>query len=266
MKNCQNCGTELADDAVFCSNCGSKQELAPENGPAAAEQVQEAPPPVAPPPPPYQAGPTQVPQQPPYPYPYPPQAPKAPSALALDGKRYPGWLVKGFLGTEEPMHLLFAAIVPFLVTLFSTLEAARLMNWHAGGFFLLWFFMLIIMGAMPTMAWFCKRFILKEEDKLPDAYARFSSYLNAVLPVSLLAFIFGVVLPAGAFISVLMYVVPILILAASVMTAVQGSQAEVKKLWLAVLTIAGVFFVLLFLYSAIFALGLQWSFKALFRF
>jgi len=257
---------ELAEDAVFCSNCGSKQELAPESGPAVTGEVQETPAPVTAPPPPYQAGPVQMPPQPPYPYPYPPQAPKAPSALALDGKRYPGWLAKGFLGTNEPMHLLFAAIVPFLVTLFSTLEAARLMNWHAGGFFLLWFFMLIIMGAMPTMAWFCKRFILKEEDKLPDAYARFSSYLNAVLPVSLLAFIFGVVLPSGTFISVLMYVVPILIFAASVMTAVGGSQAEVKKLWLVVLTVAGVFFVLLFLYSAILTLGLQWSIKALFRF
>ncbi|NLA95290.1 MAG: hypothetical protein GX838_00380, partial [Clostridiaceae bacterium] len=72
--------------------------------------------------------------------------------------------------------------------------------------------------------------------------------------------------PAGTFISVLMYVVPILIFAASVMTAVEGSQGEVKKLWLVVLTIAGVFFVLLFLYSAIFTLGVKWSIGRLFRF
>ncbi len=262
MKNCQNCGIELADDAVFCSNCGTRQEQAP----VAAEQSQATPPQAVPPPPPYQAAPPQMPQQAPYPYPYPPQPPKPPSALALDGKRYPRWLLNGFLGTREPMHLLFAAIVPFLVTLFLTLEAARLMRWHAGGFFLLWFFTLIMIVAMPTMAWVCKRFILKEEDKLPDAYARFSSYLNAVLPVSLLTFILGVALPAGTFVSVLMYVVPILIFAASVMTMVEGSRAEVKKLWLVVLTVAGLFFILLFLYSAIFAAGLQWSIKGLFRF
>lgn len=280
MKNCQNCGTELTEDAVFCSNCGSKQESAPEIVPEAAEQTQAPPPPVAPPPPPaappppYQAVPPQAPvqqevpaqQQAPYPYPYPPQPPKPPSALAIEGKRYPGWLLKGLLGTREPMHLLYAAIVPFLITLFLTLQAARLMNWHAGGFFLLWFFTLIVMGAMPTMAWFCKRFILKEEDKLLDAYARFSSYLNAVLPVSLLAFILGAVLPGGTFISVLMYLVPVLILAASVMTAIEGSKAELNKLWLVVLAITGVFFVLLFIYSAIMGAGLQWGLSAIFRF
>ena len=265
MKNCQNCGMELADDAMFCSNCGTKQEAPLAASPAEAGQAQAIPP-AAPPPPPYQAGPAPPPPQAPYPYPYPSQPPKPPSALALDAKRYPKWLIQGFFGTREPMHILFAAIVPFFVSLFSTLEAARIMNWHAGGFFLLWFFMLIILGAMPTMAWVYKKFILKEEERLIHTFARFSSCLNVVLPVSLIAFILGVVLPGGTFISVLMYVVPILIFAAAVMSAVAGSQADLKKLWLITLVIAGVFFVLLFLYSAIFSQGLQWSFRKAFRF
>jgi hypothetical protein len=254
MKNCHNCGMELADDAVFCGRCGSKQELPAEAVNAASQQSQEAPP-VQP-----KAGPPQAPPQAAYPtYPYPPQPPRPPSELSLAARRYPGWFASGFFGTEEPMHLLFTIIVPFFVSLFASLQAARLMSWNAGGFFLIWFFTMIIMAAMPTMAWVSRRFMLKETDTLLRAFARFSSYLNMVLPISILTFILGAVLPAGTFISVLMYVVLILIFAASIMTAVGGLAREPKKIWLVILTMAGVFFVLLFLYSAISSAGAGWG-------
>lgn len=266
MKNCRNCGTELADDAMFCSHCGSRQDDLPETpGPAVSEQA-PVPPPSMETPPAAGAQQSEYPQVPPYPYAYPPQPPKAPSAIALDGKRYFRWLLKGFLGTSEPIHLLFAAIVPFLISLFMTLEAARLMRWHAGGFFLLWFFTLIILVIMPVMAWVMKRYLLKEEDGLVQACSRFSSYLNMVLPVSLLALILGAVLPAGTFISVLMYVVPVLILMATVMTSVFGSAAEMPKVWLVALILTGIFFFLIFVYSAILGAGLQWGLRGMFRF
>lgn len=55
MKNCPKCNIELADDALFCPECGAKFETAstPEEAPAKEPIVVEAPKQKAPPPPAY---------------------------------------------------------------------------------------------------------------------------------------------------------------------------------------------------------------------
>ncbi|MFA5585079.1 MAG: zinc ribbon domain-containing protein [Saccharofermentanales bacterium] len=268
MKNCHNCGVGLDENALFCFQCGSKQEILEAQAAHHPQPQVQAPPPA--PPYPYQQPPQpgmqQPPQpgaqQPPYAY-YPPPQPKEPSALALDGKRYPGWLFKGLLGSSEPIHLLYAAIVPFLITLFATLGAASLMSWHAGGFFLLWFFNLIIMAAMPAVAWVFARLIAKKQEGLVALCVRFSSYMNVVLAVSFLTMLLGIAIPAGSFTMVLSYVVPILILAASLLVASQGQEEENRPLWPVFLAITGAFIFLLFVFNAILGVGMAWGTRSL---
>ncbi len=73
MKVCNNCGTQVPDDALFCLNCGARLDPAGENPQPEAEQappVQPAGNPVPPPPgpaapPAYGAYPPPVYQQPP---------------------------------------------------------------------------------------------------------------------------------------------------------------------------------------------------------
>ena len=255
MKNCQYCQAELDDKAVFCSRCGNKQPEAP-----AAEPTVTVAPPAGQPPLPAAAD---LPA-PPYPYTQQPQAPKAPSALALEGKRYFRWLGQGVLGTDEPMHFLFAAIVPFLITLFYTLSSGKMMNWHAGGFFLLWFFNLILMVAMPTAAWLCKRYWLGEEMDFQGAFARYSSYQNIVLPISFFIMILGLAISMTSlggmnFLSLLLHLVPILSFAAATLTCISGSQAGTKKLWLVVLALAIVYIILFFLINLILMAGVNWG-------
>lgn len=44
MKFCENCGTQLADDATFCEECGAKQEVQEvKEAPAAQPKVENAP-------------------------------------------------------------------------------------------------------------------------------------------------------------------------------------------------------------------------------
>ena len=74
MKYCANCGKELADNAVFCSECGAAQQAASQQ--TYQQQYQE---------PVYQQAPQQQYQQP---YQAPQQAP-------ADGGSF-GWAVLGF--------------------------------------------------------------------------------------------------------------------------------------------------------------------------
>ncbi|HZK29013.1 MAG TPA: zinc ribbon domain-containing protein [Clostridia bacterium] len=276
MKHCINCQAELNDDAKFCAKCGKQQEpdtqetiASPVTPPSMAQpDVGQAPYPQPPPaqaphpgagpyPPQQQQG---APGAPPPPYPYPSE-PKPPSALALEGKRYFAWLGKGIFGTTEPMHFLFAAIVPFLISLFYTLAASKMMNWHAGGFFLMWFFNMIIIVAMPAAAWFGKRYLLKEDISAQDAFAQYSSYLNIVLPITLLIMILGFAISLGGFIHLLsiLHLVPVLLLVASILTCISGSNAGMKKLWLVSLVLIAVYIILSLISSSILVAGGQWG-------
>lgn len=271
MKNCLYCQAELNDEAMFCGKCGKRQEaVAEENIVAPVAQPEEVPvsyqsqpppqgyPAVAQPYSPQQQGVPGAP--PPYPQPYPIE-PKPPSALALEGKRYFNWLGKGILGTTEPMHVLFAAIVPFLITLFYTLASSRMMNWHAGGFFLLWFFNMIMIVAMPTAAWFCKRYWLKEDESWQDTFARYSSYLNIVLPITLFVMILGFIISLGGFIHLLsiLHLVPVLWLVATIFTCTSGSKASAKQLWLVSLVLIAVYIILSLIGNSILVAGGQWG-------
>ncbi len=274
MKNCQFCQAELADDAVFCSKCGNRQvEVAQDQ--AATPEVAAVPEPAAAPEPP--AAPPPAPQDlaspghPPYPYPhppqahpYPPQAPAPPSALALEGRRYFTWLGKGFLGTEEPMHMLFAAIVPFLITLFYTLASSKLFNWHAGGFFLSWFFNMILMVLMPTATWVCRRYWLKDEISLPDAFARFSSLMNLVLPITLFVMLLGLVISVNSagglnFLTMILHLIPLLIFAASLIICLSGPRPGIRKIWMIVLALTLVYLIFFSINSLILSAAARWG-------
>lgn len=261
MKKCQFCQTDLADDAVFCSQCGNRQLEAAE----ADLAMPEAPPTVQPPAPEGIS-----PSAPPYPYPppYPPQPPAPPSALALEGRRYFAWLGKGFLGTVEPMHLLFAAIVPFLITLFYTLASAKLFNWHAGGFFLTWFFNLILMAVMPVSAWLCRRYWLKDDIGLPDFFARFSSLMNLVLPISLFVMLLGMVISMTStgglnFLTMILQLIPLLIFAASLLVCLSGPRADIRKLWLLVLVLTLVYLTFFSFCNLILTASAKWGWRLL---
>ena len=240
MKNCQFCNAELDDHAAFCSQCGNKQADITVTTAAVTP--------------------------PPAPYPYPPQAaaPKEPSALALEGRRYFKWLTGGIFGNEEPMHLLFAAIVPFVITLFYTLASARMMNWHAGGFFLLWFFSIVQIVALPAVAWLLKRHMLKQEVKIVDVFSTYASFHTIILPVALLVLLFGLTVSmtsAGGirFISALRLLIPLLSFAASLLLSVHDSEAPLSKKWQLILALTGVFIVLHVLDSAILTAGMNWG-------
>lgn len=260
MKNCPFCQTELGDKAVFCSHCGNRQPETQAADQAVTQAVTQAPPPPVQAPAP---GTAQAPV-PPYPYPQQVQAPKPPSALALEGKRYFSWLGQGFLGTDEPMHFLFAAIIPFLITLFHTLSTGKMMNWHAGGFFLLWFFNIILMIALPAVAWLCKRYWLKEEIGFQGAFARYSSYQNIVLPISLFVMILGLAISIDStgginFLSVFMHLIPILSFAAAALTCLANSKADTRKLWLIMLVLTVAYIILFFLSNLILRAGMTWG-------
>lgn len=264
MKKCQFCQADLADDAVFCSQCGNRQvdpsQLVEETPVVDAAPIQAPPPPEGP-----------VPPQVPYPYPqaYPPPPPSPPSALALDGKRYFPWLGKGILGSEEPMHFLFAAIIPFLITLFQTLAGAKLFNWHAGAFFLVWFFNMIMIIAMPTLAWLMRRYAFKDPISYPDAFARFSSHMNLVLPITLFVMLLGLVISVNSagglnFLGMILHLIPLLIYGASLVLCLSKIQAEVKKIWIIVILLTLAYLILFSLTNLIVSAGARWGWGGIF--
>ncbi|MDI9461351.1 MAG: zinc ribbon domain-containing protein [Saccharofermentanales bacterium] len=256
MKNCINCNAEIVDNAVFCPKCGYDQRLAPEmarqevGGYAQNQQPYQAPAPqqqAAPYPP--QPG-AYPPPQGAYPPPYQ-QGP--PSQLAIYGKRYFGWLLSGILGTKEPMHLLFAAIVPFLTTLIYTLSNAPFYAWHAGGFFLVWFFAIVFVAVVPVLAWVLKTFMLKERVKITDVISEYCSYFNIILPFALFAMIFALAIKGigpSNFFYVLYQGTLLFSLLAGVAT-ISSKPGREKKLWLSLLVMGFLLILFVFLLNTI---------------
>lgn len=239
MKNCVNCNAEIADNVQFCPKCGHRQDVAPVAYAAAAPQNTNPPPQGQP-----------YPQQAP---PYPPSPPQAPSELGLAGKRYFNWLLTGILGTRESMHLLFAAIVPFLTSLIYTLSSAPYYSWHAGGFFLVWFFTIVYIAAIPLASWLVKNFLLKEKAEFTEVFSEYSSYFNVILPFSVLAMIFSLAISSfstGNFFYALYKGILLLVLMAGVATLVSKDR-DIKKTWLTLLIMGGAFILLTFIIATI---------------
>lgn len=111
------------------------------------------------------------------------------SRLKTDGKHYFPWLAKSFFGSDESIHPLLASIVPFLVTLFSTLAVAPYFNWRAGPFFIFWLVAIVTYGAMFFIGYLAERNILKGNKEIGRYFARFSSLQTMVLGSAILAFI-----------------------------------------------------------------------------
>ncbi|HNZ62917.1 MAG TPA: hypothetical protein PKH23_01105 [Bacillota bacterium] len=194
-----------------------------------------------------------------------PPAPKPPSKLALEAKGYFPWLTKGFLGTTEPMSILLAAIVPFLVAFFFTLGNASGMSWHAGAFFLTWLMNMVFIGVLPVAVWFVKKYWEKDEASTLEAvFAEYSSYHNVALPVVFFAMIFGIAFPvfysSVHFISALFQFVRLVSLGAS-LACLFSPRDAVSKSWLKVLTVIGVFVVLWFIVGACYNAGFRWGFR-----
>ncbi|NLK01458.1 MAG: zinc ribbon domain-containing protein [Clostridiaceae bacterium] len=267
MKNCINCNAEIADNAVFCPKCGHDQRLAPEVAgqevggyaqnqqqpyqayQAPAPQQQAAP---------YQSQPGTYPPQGAYPPPYQ-QGP--PSQLAIYGKRYFGWLLSGILGTKEPMHLLFAAIVPFLTTLIYTLSNAPFYAWHAGGFFLVWFFAIVFVAAIPVLAWALKTFLLKESVKITNVISEYCSYFNIILPFSLFAMIFALAIrgisPANFFYA--LYQGTLLFSLLAGVATIFSKPGKEKNNWLSLLAMGFLFILFTFILNTIGYAALRWA-------
>ena len=182
--------------------------------------------------------------------------PKEPSQMALDGKRYFGWLFKGILGTKEPMHMLLAAIVPFLTTLFYTLSIAPFFNWHAGGFLLVWLFVIIFVAAIPVVAWLLKSNLLKEKIEFRNLFSEYASYFNVIFLYSVLAMIFalasGAVGPNNFFYN--FYKGTLLFALLAGIASVVSQPAKEKKTWASLLIMGGAFIVLTF-----FIVALEWN-------
>ncbi len=236
---------------------GAQQALPqypPAGYPAAGQDAQQAPP-----------------QYPPAGY-YPPQQgapgyapppPKEPSQLALAGKQYFPWLKNGIFGTKEPMHILFAAIVPLLIVFFFTLGTASQMNWHAGGFFLTGFFNLIYVAVLPVAVWLIKKFWEKDDTaSLDSVFAEYSSYHNIVLPVAFIAMILGIIVPVYHFsahiIAVMFQFVRWLSLGAAI-TCLLSSRDGDSKAWLKVVAVIVVFAALWFIVGACYTAGFKWG-------
>ncbi|MDD4540772.1 MAG: zinc ribbon domain-containing protein [Eubacteriales bacterium] len=114
---------------------------------------------------------------------------KADSPLKIDSKRYFSWLREGLLGSEASIHPLLAAIIPFVITLFSTLAAAPYFAWRAGPFFLFWLLTIITYGVMLFGGYLVERSILKGNKDLKQYFSRFSSLQTMILPLTLFAFV-----------------------------------------------------------------------------
>lgn len=193
--------------------------------------------------------------------PYPPQGsyapqpavPREPSQIALAGKRYFDWLIKGILGTKEPMHILFAAIIPFLTTLIYTLSSAPFYGWHAGGFFLVWFFVILFVAAIPLIAWLLKTYLLKEKIEFKILFAEYASYFNVIFLYSLFAMIFALAIsgmgPNNFFYALYKGTLVFSLLAG--IAALVSKPDEAKKVWPTLLIMGSVFIVMTFIIVAI---------------
>lgn len=191
------------------------------------------------------------PQGSPYPQPAAPKAP--PSQIAIDGKRYFNWLSKGMLGTKEPMHILFAAIIPFLTTLIYTLSSAPFYDWHAGGFFLVWFFSILFVAAIPAAAWLLKTYVFKEKVEFKNLFSEYASYFNIIFLYSFLVMIFvlaiGGVGPANLFYALYKGTLVFSLLAG--VAAIVSKPETGQKTWLTLLIMGCIFVVLTFIIVAI---------------
>ena len=284
MKKCLFCGADIAADAAFCGHCGNSQVTAdaemfaqsspeplqePEHVAPAPPQAPEYVPPAAYPPPGYGA-PQAPPQYPPAGY-YPPQGapgyappPQEPTALALAAKNYFPWLKKGLLGTKEPIHFLFAAIVPLVITFFFTLGTASQMGWHAGAFFLTGFFNVLYIAALPLAVWLIKKFMEKDESATPDSvFAEYSSYHNIALPIVFVAMILGIIVPVFTFgthiIAVMFQFVRLLSLGAA-LTCLSPSRDD-SKAWLKVVILIFVYIAMWYIVGAIYTVGMNWGWR-----
>ncbi len=294
MKKCPFCGNDIDINAAFCGYCGKPQ--APVEAQAAVESPPVAPPvggeevmaathpeyaPQQMPPPGYPAMEQGAQQQAPPPqYPpagyYPPQQgvpgfappPKEPSKLALYAKGYLPWLTKGFLGTKEPMHILLAAIVPFLVAFFFTLGTASQMDWHAGAFFLTWLFNIVYIAVLPVAVWLIKKFWEKDESATPESvFAEYSSYHNIILPVVFVTMILGIAFPvyhfSAHFIAVMFQFVRLLSLGAA-FACLFSPRDAVSKTWLKIIALIGVFVAMWFVVGACYTAGIRWGISRMF--
>ncbi|HHV42644.1 MAG TPA: hypothetical protein GXX72_07380 [Clostridiaceae bacterium] len=201
----------------------------------------------------YQAPVQQMPPYPPQQGAYPAAQQAQSSQLAAFGKRYFGWLASGILGTKEPMHVLFAVIVPFLTTLIFTLSTAPFYSWHAGGFFLIWFFMIFFVAAVPVIAWLLKTYLLKDKAKLTDVISEYASYFNIIFLFSLFAMIFALAIRnvgPNNFFYVLYNGTPLFILLAGIASIVSKPKEE-KKTWLTFLALGFFFILFTFIFTSI---------------
>lgn len=306
MKKCLFCGADIADNAAFCGHCGKSQvvadaAVAAQSPPEQPQAPAYAPPQVPPagypaqgygaqPVPPQQYPPSGYPAQeygaqqtPPQQYPpaggyyAPPQGapgfappPKEPSKLALAGKNYFPWLQKGIFGTKEPMHPLFAAIVPFAIVFFFTLGTASQMGWHAGAFFLTWFFNLVYVAVLPVAVWLIKKLWDKDNTVTPfSIFAEYSSYHNIVLPIILLTMILGIAVPVFHFsahiIAVMFQFVRLLSLGAALACLFSSRDGD-SKLWLKIIAVIFVFTAMWYIVGACYTAGFNWSYYNLFGF
>ncbi|NMA18320.1 MAG: hypothetical protein GX939_06140 [Clostridiaceae bacterium] len=189
---------------------------------------------------------------------YPP--PNPPSALALDSNRYFTWLKNGIFGTLEPMHLLLASIAPFLVALFFTLGRAGWMFWHAGGFFLTWFFNMIMIAGLPVIAWLLKNHLLKQTADLKAVCSEYASYHTIPAMIMLVVMLLGLAAGGTTLVSSLFSYVRLLSLGAALMCLfAPRDQDTIKRMWKIMMIILAVFIVLVYLADLFLTLGVSWS-------
>ncbi|MGI6235906.1 MAG: hypothetical protein ACOYI6_11780 [Christensenellales bacterium] len=289
MKACVFCGKAIDDDATFCGYCGNRQSVAESKetvqAPAETFQTpggyapatnynaadygarQQVPPPA--PSAGYNAYPPKQQQTPPqYPpqgggyYPpqpgapgFAPQPPREPSKLALHAKNYWSWFGKGFLGTKEPMHLLLASIIPFLVTLFFTLADVLNTRWSAVAFFLMWIMNMVYMAALPVLVWLIKRYWGKDETAtLESVSAEYSSYHNVILPYVFLVMILSIGLSfartGSIVVSYMCTFARLLSLGAALTCLLSSPRENASKTWLKVIVIISAFFLFSFTLGA----------------
>ncbi len=197
--------------------------------------------------------------------PPPYQPPKPPSALALDSKRYFGWLKNGIFGTLEPIHLLFASIAPFLVAFFFTLGRAGWMSWHAGGFFLTWLFNIVMIAGLPVVAWLLKTKLMKQPSDLKAVCTEYASYHTIPALIMLVVMVLGLAAGGTTLVTSLFSYVRLLSLGAALMCLfAPRDQSTIKRMWQIVMILFVAYIVLVYLADLFLGLGIRWAYKSIF--